>query len=245
MREWDTTRALVTGASSGIGRAIALGLAGRGAGVWAVGRKLETLQEVATDAGDLSGSVDARVCDLIDDDQVRALAEAVDSELGRLDVLIHSAGVHSTGTIDSAAVDDLDWQYRSNVRAPYLLTQLLIPMLRSSEGDVVFLNSSAGKLARAAVGQYAATKHALKAMADSLRQEVNESGVRVLSLYPGRTATPLQEAIHRAEGLDYRSDRLLQPEDVASVVLAALELPRTAEVTEISVRPFARPGVRR
>jgi NADP-dependent 3-hydroxy acid dehydrogenase YdfG len=245
VRVRGTTRALVTGASSGIGRAIALGLAGRGAGVWAVGRKLETLQEMVGEASGLPGSVESRLCDLTDDDQVRGLASAVGARVGRLDVLVHSAGVHSMGTIDSASVDDLDWQYRSNVRAPYLLTQLLLPILRASEGDVVFINSSAGMLAGATVGQYAATKHALRAIADSIRQEVNASGIRVLSLYPGRTATPLQEMVHRAEGLDYRPDLLLQPEDVASVVLASLDLPRTAEVTDVSIRPFARSRGRR
>ena len=78
-------------------------------------------------------------------------------------------------------------------------------------------------------------------MGDSLRDEVNEDGVRVLSVFPGRTATPRQERIHAGEGREYRPERLLQPADVASVVVCALELPRTAEVTDISLRPFLKP----
>jgi NADP-dependent 3-hydroxy acid dehydrogenase YdfG len=114
----------------------------------------------------------------------------------------------------------------------------LLPMLRSRHGQVVFINSSVGTRAPANVGQYAATKHALKAIADSLRDEVNADGMRVLSVFLGRTATPMQAAIYEMEGRTYRPELLLQPEDVAAVVINALTLPRTAEVTDISIRPF-------
>jgi NAD(P)-dependent dehydrogenase (short-subunit alcohol dehydrogenase family) len=138
-------------------------------------------------------------------------------------------------------VADFDGQYRTNVRAPYVLTQALLPMLRSRQGQIVFINSSVGLNARAGVGQYAATKHALKALADSLREEVNAASVRVLSVFLGRTASPMQAGIHAAEGKAYHPERLLQPQDVAAVVLNALSLPRTAEVTDISIRPFMKP----
>jgi NADP-dependent 3-hydroxy acid dehydrogenase YdfG len=86
--------------------------------------------------------------------------------------------------------------------------------------------------------QYDSTKHALKALADSLRGEINRHGVRVLSVYLGRTASEMQEGIYRMEGRPYRPEILLQPDDVASVVVNALGLPRTAEVTDISIRPM-------
>jgi NADP-dependent 3-hydroxy acid dehydrogenase YdfG len=124
------------------------------------------------------------------------------------------------------------------VRAPYLLTQSLLPLLRSRRGQIVFINSSAGHVARGNVGQYAATKHALRALADSLREEVNADGIRVLSVYPGRTATPMQAKLHAVEQKEYRPDDLLQPQDVAAVVANALSLPRSAEVTDIHVRPL-------
>jgi NADP-dependent 3-hydroxy acid dehydrogenase YdfG len=135
----------------------------------------------------------------------------------------------------------LDRQYRINVRAPYMLTQALLPMLKSRRGQIVFINSSAGLNARANVSQYAATKHALKAVADSLREEINAEGLRVLSVYPGRTATPMQADVHTMEGRAYRPDRLMQPEDVAAVVINALSLPSSAEVTDIHVRPLIKP----
>ena len=114
-------------------------------------------------------------------------------------------------------------------------------MLKSRRGQIVFINSSLGLASKAEAGQYAAAKHALKALADSLRDEVNADAVRVLSVFPGRTATPMQAALYAKEGKAYHPEVLLQPEDVAAVVINALTLPRTAEVTEIRIRPLKKP----
>jgi NADP-dependent 3-hydroxy acid dehydrogenase YdfG len=111
-------------------------------------------------------------------------------------------------------------------------------MLKARQGQVVFINSSSALTAKPTTAQYDSTKHALKAIADSLRGEVNKHGVRVLSVYLGRTASDMQARVHQMEGKPYRPELLLQPEDVASVVINALSLPRTAEVTDISMRPM-------
>jgi NADP-dependent 3-hydroxy acid dehydrogenase YdfG len=145
------------------------------------------------------------------------------------------------GLLQKASVTELDWLYRANVRAPYVLTQALLPLLLSSQGQIVFINSSVIMQARANIGQFAATQHAIKAIADSLREEVNPLQVRVLSVFPGRTATPRQAIIHEMEGKPYCPERLMQPEDIAAVVINALSLPQSAEVTDISLRPFAKP----
>jgi NAD(P)-dependent dehydrogenase (short-subunit alcohol dehydrogenase family) len=144
--------------------------------------------------------------------------------------------MHARGTIGQAPVAQFDAQYRANVRAPYLLTQLLLPLLRERRGQVAFVNSSAVLQARPEVGQYAATQHALRALADTLRQEVNADGVRVLSVYPGRTATPRQAAIHAEEGRPYHPERLMRPEDVAVALGQALATARSAEVTDLFLR---------
>ena len=161
----------------------------------------------------------------------------------RIDILVHNAAAMRMGRIADAPVEDLDLQYRTNVRAPYLLTQGLLPMLRQRRGQIVFMNSSAGLTAGAGVGPYAATKHALKALADSLREEVNRDGVRVVSVFPGRTATPLQEQVHAWERRPYRPERLLQAEDIAATVVNALCLPPTAEVTDIKIRSMTKPEI--
>jgi NADP-dependent 3-hydroxy acid dehydrogenase YdfG len=228
--------AVVTGASSGIGKAIALSLAEQGARICLIGRKRETLEEIAKAAG--NGSSKARVyeADLTRDQDIHALASYLERDFGRVDVLAHSAAEIRHGEQASATVEEFDLQYRTNVRGPYLLTQLLLPLLRVGPGQIVFVNSSAGLKAPAGAGAYAATKHALRAIADSLRDEVNGQGVRVLSVFPGRTATPRTAELFAREGKCYRPELLLQPEDVASMVVHAMALPRTAEVTEFSIR---------
>src|SRR5437764_5262639 len=231
--------AVVTGASSGIGKAIALGLAEEGARLWLVGRKSAALEEVAKTARETSAAV--RVCraDLTVDDELRAVADSVASE-GRVDVLVLCGGAIHHAETAKAAIADLDAQYRANVRGPYQLTQTLLPALRVGPGQVVFINSSSGLKAPARAGQFAATQHAMKAVAESLRDEINAEGIRVLSVFLGRTATGRTEELFRLEGKVYRPELLMQPEDVALMVIHALKMPRTAEVTEISMRSLAK-----
>ena len=231
--------AVVTGASSGIGKAIALGLAAQGAKLCLLGRKLDTLLAIAKSV-ETSPQVVSYQVDLTLDEDIQKLKSNLVEDFGQVDLLIHSAGIISLGEMKTAPVEDLDLQYRTNVRAPYALTQALLPMLIPRQGQIVFINSSAGLTAKAGAGQYAATKFALKAIADSLRAEVNALGLRVLSVYPGRTASPMQAAIYKIEGKAYNPERLLQPEDVAACVINALSLPRTAEVTDIQVRPLVK-----
>jgi NAD(P)-dependent dehydrogenase (short-subunit alcohol dehydrogenase family) len=230
--------AVVTGASSGIGEAIAIHLAREGTRLLLVGRSAERLELVAERARDLSPLVETFVGDLAEDDQVQALADRALSLFGGVDILVHSIGLFLGGPFESS-IETLDRQYRVNTRAPYLLTQKLLPSLIARQGQVVFINSSAGHHpAKSGWVAYSASKHALRAVADGLRDEVNKKGVRVLTVFPGRTATPMQEEVHRYEGKDYDPERFLQPRDVAATVLNALALPRTAEVTDLHIRPM-------
>jgi len=232
--------ALVTGATSGVGRAIALALASLGVEVYLTGRDPERLRDIVERARQLS-SASGFLVDLSVEEDLRSCLRDFQDKTHRLDILILSAAVMHQDLMEHARIEDLDVQYALNVRAPYVLTKSLIPMLAAARGQVVFMNSTLGlSVRRPEVGQYAATKHALKAIADSVREELNPKGVRVLSLYLGRTATPMQEAVHRREGKVYQPDKLLQAEDVASVVVHALTLPCTAEVTDISIRPMAK-----
>lgn len=235
--------AVVTGAGTGIGRAIALGLADKGAAVVLVGRTSMTLENVAHSAAtNKTGRMRCFQGDITSEKDLWRLAGILEKDYAGVDILVHSAGLIHIESFPSASLENFESQYRTNVFAPYALTQCLLSMLIAREGQVVFINSSAGLNAGANVSQYAATKHALKAIADSLRSEVNAKGVRVLSVYPGRTASPMQEAVHRLEGKVYSPEHLLQPEDVAGMVLAALALPRTAEVTDIMIRPMMKPA---
>jgi short-subunit dehydrogenase len=230
--------AVVTGASSGVGRAIARGLAGQGVILGLVARKLEGLQAVVESAQAAPLQIQCYPADLTVDEDVQGLTTQLRHNFSHIDLLIHSAGVIVNGALEVAPVEDFDRQYRTNVRAPYLLTQALLPMLKARQGQIVFINSTVGVSAIANAGQYAATKHALRAVADSLRAEVNPAGVRVLSVFLGSTASPMREAVYRTEGRAYRPELLIQPEDVAMVVLNTLSVARTAEVTDIHLRPM-------
>ncbi len=233
--------AVVTGASSGIGKAIAVILAGEGARLVLLGRREDALARVERAALSTGAGAISYAGDLTIDSEIERVAEGVRRRYGGVDVLVHAAAVISLGRMQDASTEELDWQYAVNVRVPYILTRTLLPMLRARQGQVVFINSSAGLRAKAGAGQYGATKHALRAIANSLRDEVNGEGMRVLSVFTGRTATPMQEALHAMQGREYRPERLQQPEDVAAVVINALLLPRTTEVTEIHMRPMAKP----
>jgi NADP-dependent 3-hydroxy acid dehydrogenase YdfG len=232
--------AVVVGATSDIGRAICLRLAAEGAQLCLLGRDPSDLEVLAKSVRSFTDKVFVYQVDLTMDASVTALATQVARDVGRVDVLVHSAGTFQMGPHDSAAVADLDVQYRTNVRGPYLLTQSLLVQLRACRGQIVFLNSTVGLEARAGVGQYASTQHALKAIADALRAEVNADGIRVVTVHLGRTATARQARIFRLEGRRYAPELLMQPEDVAHMVLATLRLPRTAEVTEIRMRPLVK-----
>jgi NADP-dependent 3-hydroxy acid dehydrogenase YdfG len=223
--------ALITGASGGIGSAVSEALAAEGVRLVLVGRDAEKLNDLAA----RTGNAEVVQAELTDDGQLLAAAARVEE----VDLLIHSIGLFRGGPLETAPVQDLDDQYRVNVRVPYLLTQALLPSLIRRRGQVVFVNSGAGASpARGSWGAYAATKHALRALADALRAEVNPKGVRVLTVFPGRTATAMQEEVHRFEGRPYDPARFLQPEDVAAPLVQALRLPRTAELTDLHIRPM-------
>jgi len=230
--------AVVTGASSGIGKAIARALGDEGARVCLLGRRLEKLEEVARLFAKGARQPSVYRVDLTRDEDIDAMTRDLQRSCGGVDILVHCAGeIHHARHAD-ASIADLDAQYGSNVRGPYLLTKSLLPLIRGSAGDVVFINSTSGLRATARAGQFAATQHAMKAIADSLREEVNANGIRVLSVFPGRTATPRTKTLFHEEGKPYQPDLLMQPEDVAMVVVHALKMPRTAELTEITVRPL-------
>jgi NADP-dependent 3-hydroxy acid dehydrogenase YdfG len=228
--------AVVTGSTGGIGGAIAAALAQHEATLCLLGRDQAKLDAAVARLQTASPRPKAYLCDLTTDSDVGTVCEQVAGAYERIDILVHCAGAIDHGKLADAPLTSLDQQYKANVRGPLMLTQKMLPLLKKPRGQIVFINSSAGLNARANTGHFAATQHAFRALADSLRDEVNADGIRVMSVFPGRTATPRIEAVHKEEGRPFQPGLLLQPEDVASVVLNALVLPWTAEVTNISIR---------
>jgi PAS domain S-box-containing protein len=200
------------------------------------------LEQVASIARAHAATVRCYQADLARDGDLSELMGRLKADCEAVDYLIHSAGLIAVSPVEQAELDTFDQQYRTNVRAPFALTQSLLPLLRRAGGQVVFINSSAGMKGLANSSQYAATKHALRAVADALRDEINDEGVRVLSVFLGRTATAMQAAVHAIEGKPYHPEVLIQPDEAAEMILQLIHTAHSAEVTDISLRPFLRPG---
>ncbi|MER5318697.1 SDR family oxidoreductase [Streptosporangium roseum] len=220
--------ALVTGASRGVGAAIAHALAPTH-DLLLGGRDGEALAKVA------AGLPGARPWPV----ELTAVTEADVAGIDRLDVLVHSAGTVTLGRIAVTPVEVWRRTMDINVIAAAELTRLLLPALRAAHGQVVMINSGAGQRANPVWGSYAASKFALRALADALRLE--EPDLRVTTVYPGRVDTDMQRGVRAQENGSYEPEKYLAPESVARAVVAAVTASPDAHVTEITVRPVGGP----
>ncbi|MFS8100495.1 SDR family oxidoreductase [Lentzea alba] len=219
----DRPVALVTGASSGIGSAIARSLAPTHDLL--LGGRDETSLSLL--AAELPGAT-AWPFDL---------TNAASADLGvvsRLDVLVHSAGIALLGPLSEATQADWRQTFDVNVFAVAELTNLVLPQLRTAGGHVVLINSGAGQNANPGWGVYAASKFALRAYADALRGD--EPALRVTTVYPGRTATPMQESVRRQEGGEYDPTQYIDPDSIGRAVASAVLATPDAHITEVTVR---------
>jgi NADP-dependent 3-hydroxy acid dehydrogenase YdfG len=223
---------VITGAGSGIGAAVARRLHERGDEIVLHARDAGRAKELAAA---LPGAK-TLVGDLADPAKL-SWALSHQSLPDRVDSLLHIAGVVDLGPVGDLTPKTWLNQLNVNLVAPAELTRLLLPQLRVAQGQVVFVNSGSGLNAHAGWAAYAASKHGLKALADALRHEEHGNGVRVTSVYPGRTASPMQAKVHQQEGKEYDPAKWIDPESVATTILMALDLPRDAEVNDLTVRP--------
>lgn len=228
MTEHGRPLALVTGASRGIGAAIARAIAGTHR-VLLGGRDLRAIEELAASLPDAAPFP-------VDLAQPESLAAATE-HIGRLDVLVHSAGVVTIAPLHQTPLQVWRQTLDLNVVAVAELTRALLPALRAAQGQVVLINSGAGKRVNPNWGSYGASKFALRGYAEALRAEEEQHGVRVTTIYPGRTATDMQRDVRSAEGGEYDPDDYLRPETVAEAVAFALRTPRDGQLTELTLRP--------
>ncbi|MGB6765132.1 SDR family oxidoreductase [Mycobacterium sp.] len=217
--------ALITGASRGIGAAIATALAPTHTLLLA-GRPSPALQATAERLGATTLTLD-----LTDTDAIPAATAAI----GELDVLVHNAGVFFPGRIAESTVEHWRATLDVNVVGAVALTLALLPALRRASGQVVFINSGTGRKASPDMASYSASKFALRAFADSLRD--SEPALRVTTVYPGRTDTDMQRALVSFEGGEYDPDRFLWPDTVAELVARVLATPPDGHVHEVVLRP--------
>jgi short-subunit dehydrogenase len=222
------TAHLLTGAGSGIGAALAGALHARGDTLVLVARSPERADQLA------ARWPGART--LVADLAVPGSLEGLELPES-LDSVVHAAGAVDLGTVEELTAEKWREQLAVNLLAPAELTRLALPALRSARGTVVFVNSGAGLHANPEWAAYAASKHGLRALADALRAEELGTGVRVSSVYPGRTATAMQERVHGQEGKAYDAGDWIRPETVAAAILHVLDLPRDATIPDLQVSP--------
>ena len=221
---------LITGAGSGMGAVLAERLLERGDSLLLLARSPERAHDLRAELPDAT----VLVADLAD----AAAVEAVADELpDALDSVVHAAGVVDLGPVAELTTDAWQAQLAINLVAPAVLTRVCLPAVRAARGTLVFVNSGQGLAASPGWSAYAASKHGLRALADSLRAEEQEHGVRVTTVYPGRTATPMQEKVHEHEGKEYDASHWIDPDTVVDAILHVLDLPEDATVSDLTIRP--------
>ena len=185
MSRSDVSRSvLITGCSTGIGRATAVHLAARGFRVWATARRPESIDDLAE-----HGCRRLRV-DVCDEPSMRDAVEAVEAETGGVDVLVNNAGYGLEGPVEELPLDEMRREFETNLFGPTRLLQLVLPgMRRRRRGTIVNVSSVGGRITTPGNGAYHASKHALEALSDALRFEVRGFGIDVIVVEPGAIAT--------------------------------------------------------
>ena len=219
--------AVITGATRGIGRAIAAEL-GRTHHIVVGGRNADAVAAVVSELP----SAEPYVADLAVDELPPLPA--------RIDVLVHSAGVEEGGTVADTERSVWEHVFAVNLFAVVGLTRAALPAVRAAHGIVITVNSGSGFRSSAGGGVYAASKFALRALTDALREEERANGVRVSSVHPGRTDSDMQRALTAKLGEEYDTDYFLAPEDVAAAVRTVVDLPERGTIEMLSVRPTRR-----
>lgn len=239
----DAKVAIITGASSGIGAAIAIALAEEGAQVAIAARRIERLNEVAQKIEAVGGKALPIVTDVTDETQVNSLVQKVNTTLGRIDILVNNAGIGGLGTIEDG--DSAEWrrQFDLNVLGLLYATHAVLPIFKAQGvGHVVNLSSVAGRITRAGMGVYSATKWGVNAISEALRQEVHKDNIRVTIIEPGLVATEFIDnitdpAAKQALEARFKAVIPLQPEDIARAIVYAVTQPPHVNVNEILIRP--------
>lgn len=236
--------ALVTGASSGIGEATALALVNEGAQVALVARRsdrLERLAKLITDAGGLAMPI---IADVADDAKVHEQVLKIKTEWGKIDILINNAGVMLLGLVESANTDDWRRMMNINVLGLMYATHAVLPIMKTQGGGhIVNISSSAGRTVQANNAVYNATKWAVGAFSEALRQEIYKDNIRITVIEPGAVATELSEHITDAAAKQFVRSYLqsitpLNSEDIAAAIVYVLTQPSHVNVNEVLIRPI-------
>ncbi|MFS0516026.1 SDR family oxidoreductase [Nostoc sp. UIC 10607] len=235
--------AIITGASSGIGEATAIALAAEGAKVVIAARRSDRLEALAKRIESSGGQALPIVTDITDETQANNLIQKANAELGRVDILVNNAGIALTGNIDGGNTSDWRRMFDVNVFGLLYATHAVLPIFKAqSGGHIVNISSVAGRLARAGVGIYNATKWGVNAISESLRQEVLKDNIRVTIIEPGLVETEINNYITDPISKQISEERrksikALESDDIARAIAYAVTQPPHVNVNEILIRP--------
>jgi NADP-dependent 3-hydroxy acid dehydrogenase YdfG len=240
--------AMVTGASSGIGRAVSFALAREGMRLATVARRLDALVELKHEIEARGGSAFPLAVDLRDESQIQFAFSAVKRELGGVDVLVNAAGLGHKAPLVSGSTEHFREMLEINVLALAVMTREAVRDMRERKapGQIVHISSLSAYRVQAQAGMYAATKHAVRALTEGLRQELRalDLPIRVASVSPGDTETEFVARMlkSRQAAADARpAYRQLDADDVAEAVLYILKTPPHVAVHDVQLRPVGQP----
>ena len=237
-------KAVVTGASSGIGEATAIALAAEGASVALGARRKDRLDEAVKRIEGEGGTAHAFEVDVSGEDAARDFIKSAADQLGGLDILINNAGVMLLGPIDGA--DTEEWRRMVDVNLLGLLycTHAALPLMREGGGGhIVNISSVAGRQANLGSGVYNLTKWGVTGFSEALRQEAMHSGIRVTIVEPGFVATELQEqntnpaVLEAIEKMREQTGEVMEAEDIAAAIVFAVSQPQRVDINEMLIRP--------
>ncbi len=235
--------ARVTGASSGIGEGIALELAKAGASVALSARRADRLAGLVAQLAAAGGKAIALPGDMVvEAEAIRAVEDTV-AQLGRIDILVNSAGVMQAGGVENADLAEYRRVFDINVFGTLYCCRAAVPhMLAQGEGDIVNITSLAGRKGGPQTNAYSASKHAANSMTDAMRQELGDRNIRVSILMPGATKSEVADNIsdpnwRTAIHAHVNKDGAVLPEEIGQTIVFMLSLPRRVNISEISVRP--------
>ena len=231
-------RALITGASSGIGKATALAFAKAGIDIALVSRSVDKLTAVATAAEQVGVTAKVYAVDLACVDQVQSNIQAIASEFGDIDILVNNAGMGYTNYLKETPLHDWQKVLDLNITSVFQCTMGLLPAMRArGVGTVINVSSVAGKQAFPGWGAYSVSKAGLIAFSQALAQEERAHGIRVTAICPGAVNTELWDT--QTVNADLNRSNMLTPEIVAQSILNLALLPQQAAIDELTIMPSA------
>ena len=224
--------ALVTGASSGIGKSLSIELAKNNFEVILSSRNLEKLESIATQIAKEGGSAYVIPADLSDSKSIENLYQE-SLKIGFVNTVVNNAGFGKFDKIEDMSADDWNSQISVNLNAPFLITKFFSePMIRNKRGMFVYINSVAGKKAYPYSSAYVASKFGLRGFSRSIREEFREHNIKVVSVHPGAVATDFLKGLN----VDFPTDEMMNSENIAKTIAHSICAPDNVVVEEIDIQ---------